>query len=98
MIGDNRNYTNCDQSFDRWIKINQNTPKTVNINTCIPMQRKSILSIIPSIESMTDLDDEGFTEAQWLNLCASKDSIQSIKSNLKTIKSNIIRYGTPRSV
>lgn len=98
MIRDDKNFSQFEQSFGKWIKKSQNCSKTVNINTCIPMQRKSILTVISSSESLINDNDDCFSDNQWMAVISTKDHKNQFKKNIDVIKTNIIKRGTPKNM
>lgn len=98
MPKDAKNYVKFDRSFGKWIKNRENNAQTVNINSFIPIQRKSILTVISSSESLDDFPEESLSDQQWMSIIASKDHKNQFNKNKKTIKISIIKKGAPKEM
>ena len=98
MIGNHKKQPNLEQSSDKRDIAKGTDTTSLNINTCIPMQRKSILTVIPSSESVGEGAEDNIPEAHWMHIFTSKNSDELIKKNLKAIKEQMISKGAPRSL
>lgn len=98
MNGENKQVANFDRSLDKWIAKSQAFSSTVEVRTCIPMQRRSILSVISSSESLGEDEGEVLTDNQWMAIMMTKDNKNQFRKNAATIKSNVVTRGAPRAM
>lgn len=97
-MGENKNFGNFERSFGKWVAKSQNTNTTVNVKTCIPMQRKSIYTVVSSSENLADDDHDVLTDNQWMAIVSTQDHRKQFKKNADTIKQNVIKRGAPKAM
>lgn len=74
-------------------------PTTENVQGAIPMQRRSVLTVVSSCENLADDDERDvLTDNAWMAMIGSKDHKSAFKRQADAIRENVIKRGAPTAM